>query len=137
MSYTRKTQNVYIIQQDWGQGWEDVMQEDTHPEARARLKEYRENQPQAPARLITRREKVDSLFIGVYPTGIIYADRTHKNGDYKRLGFLSFSTLNLSINAECSPELRTRIKEDARKIQARRGQKYYIDTSENFVILGG
>ncbi len=53
----KKTRNEFVIQQYWDKqyGWEDVTAEDTYTEARARLKEYRENQPYTPARLIVRR----------------------------------------------------------------------------------
>lgn len=56
--YKRKTQDEFAVQGNYGQGWEDVTCEDTRPEARARLKEYRENEPQYNHRLITRRVKV-------------------------------------------------------------------------------
>lgn len=47
---------TYIIQQYTGSryGWEDVFQEDDIKEARERLKEYRENQPEYMARMIKR-----------------------------------------------------------------------------------
>ncbi len=47
---------VYVVQGAYGQGWEDVCAEETGKEARARLKEYRENETQYAHRLITRRE---------------------------------------------------------------------------------
>ena len=46
----------YVIQGNYGygHGWEDETSESNHAEARARLKEYRENAPGA-YRIITRR----------------------------------------------------------------------------------
>ena len=45
----------YIVQGNYGQGWEDVTAEDTRSEGRARLREYRENDPSHAHRMITRR----------------------------------------------------------------------------------
>ena len=56
MTYQRKTQDVWIVQGAYGYGWEDVTAEDRRREALARLREYRENEPQYPHRLILRRE---------------------------------------------------------------------------------
>lgn len=44
----------YNVQGYYG-GWEDVTAEDNRKEARQRLREYRENDPQHAYRLITRR----------------------------------------------------------------------------------
>jgi hypothetical protein len=54
----RTTRDVFVVQGAYGQGWEDVTQEDARKEARMRLLEYSENEPQYPHRLITRRERV-------------------------------------------------------------------------------
>lgn len=56
MSRERKTRDVYVIQQYTAQGWEDVTAEDSRSEARQRLKEYRDNQPEFDARMVKRRE---------------------------------------------------------------------------------
>jgi hypothetical protein len=60
MAYQRKTKTLYVIQQYTGPqyGWEDVDQQETYKEAKRSLKEYRENQPEYPVRLKTRREKL-------------------------------------------------------------------------------
>lgn len=52
-----KWRTDYVVQQHTGgrYGWEDVASEDTRREARARLREYQQNQPEYPARLIARR----------------------------------------------------------------------------------
>ena len=54
----QKTILVYVIQQHYGSGWEDVTQEEILSEARNRRKEYREN-TKYPTRLIRRREPND------------------------------------------------------------------------------
>ena len=53
MAYVRKTRDEWLVQVDYGygHGWEDECQEGTLREAHARLREYRENVPQYPARL--------------------------------------------------------------------------------------
>lgn len=50
MAYERKTIDTWELQLNYGYGWEYTLTEFTREEARARLKEYRENQPQYPAR---------------------------------------------------------------------------------------
>lgn len=57
-AYVRKTRDVFEIQGNYGQGWECVTAEDDRKEARARLKEYRENEPQYSHRMITKRERI-------------------------------------------------------------------------------
>ena len=49
---------LWVVQSYYGDlyGWEDVTAEDTYTEGRARLREYRENEPQYPHRMIHRRE---------------------------------------------------------------------------------
>ena len=59
MAYKRLTRDEYTIQGNYGQGWEDVTAEDTRPEAKNRLKEYRENEPQYAHRLIKRRVRIE------------------------------------------------------------------------------
>lgn len=45
MAYVRKTSDEYRILGNYGQGFEEVTAEETYTEARARLREYRENEP--------------------------------------------------------------------------------------------
>lgn len=79
----------------------------------------------------------DRLFSGIFPTGVGYADRTvEEHGDYKKLGFLSFSTLELAIEKSCPADLAERIRADASKIQAMKGEKYQISTVGQTVTLG-
>ncbi len=55
--YKRKTVDEWQIHQNWGQGWEEVSAYDNSRDAREDLKAYRENQPEAPCKLICRRVK--------------------------------------------------------------------------------
>jgi hypothetical protein len=77
------------------------------------------------------------IFSGVFPTGISYADRQREEtGDYKRLAFLSFSTLVLEVRPDCPHGLRTEIEADAARIQARRGEHFQVSTCGQTVLLG-
>jgi CO dehydrogenase/acetyl-CoA synthase beta subunit len=73
----------------------------------------------------------------VYPTGIVYADRfVEEGGDYKRLAFLPYATLQLDVRKSCPQDLRKQIEEDASKIQARRGERFEVSTAGQSVVLG-
>jgi hypothetical protein len=77
------------------------------------------------------------LFIGIYPCGLVYADRFRvKSGDYARLAFMAYSTLALEVEADCPHELRVKIEEHAQSIKARRGQNFQISTAGQTVVLG-
>ncbi len=58
MSYIRKTKDEFQIWQHTAQGWEEVCAEETRREAKERLREYRENQPEYPVRMVKRRVKI-------------------------------------------------------------------------------
>ena len=80
----------------------------------------------------------DRIFIGVFSTGISYADRLReKKGDYAKLAFLAFDTLQLTFEKDCPRELKAVIEKDASAIQAKRGQRYQVSTSGQTVLLGG
>lgn len=58
--------------------------------------------------------ELNRLFIGYMPAGIVYADRRiERGGDYKRLGFLCYDTLKLTVEPDCTIELRAKIERDA------------------------
>lgn len=79
----------------------------------------------------------DRLFIGVYPTGIAYADKQNKvNGDYQRLAFLRFATLELVIEGFCPTELESRIRSHAALLQAKQGEAFSISAAGQTVTLG-
>lgn len=77
------------------------------------------------------------LFIGVYPCGLVYADRSReRHGDYVRLAFLPYASLVLQIAPDCPTSLRAEIEADARAMQAKRGERYEVSASGQTVILG-
>ena len=57
----KKKQNKYeylfVIQGHYGYGWDDLISTENYHEARARLKDYRENEKGYAHRMIRRREK--------------------------------------------------------------------------------
>jgi len=61
MAYQRKTQDIFVIESNYGYGWEYTMEETTRKGGLLTLKEYRENQPEYPHRLIKKREKIEGL----------------------------------------------------------------------------
>jgi hypothetical protein len=83
---------------------------------------------------------MDRLFVGVYPTGIAYADRARtKHGDYLRLAFLPYSTLEIewSRGVTVPAELQALIEADAHAMQERAGQEFRVSASGQTVILAG
>ena len=52
-----KTELLYVVQGNYGHGWEDLTASTDYKEARELLRDYRQNDP-APTRLINRREKI-------------------------------------------------------------------------------
>jgi hypothetical protein len=56
----RKTRDVWVVQGNYGQGWEDVTAEETFKEIRQRVKEYRENEPGTAFRVKLTREKIET-----------------------------------------------------------------------------
>jgi hypothetical protein len=58
--YTRKTQDTYQLHVNYGQGWEHELSEDSRQEILARVKEYRENCPQYPVKVVKRRERIEA-----------------------------------------------------------------------------
>lgn len=79
----------------------------------------------------------DRVFVGTYPEGIVYADRLwNEHGEWVKLAFLSYNTLELEFRNRCSREVQGFIKRNARVLQDKRGEEYQIDTSGHTVILG-
>ena len=58
MPYKRKTRDVWRLYVDYGQGWEHELDEFTLDEARQPRKEYRENCPQYPIKIVKGRERI-------------------------------------------------------------------------------
>ena len=61
MAYERKTIDTWELQLNYGYGWEYTLTEYTKNEARERLNEYTENQPQYPARLVKKRVRKEAI----------------------------------------------------------------------------
>lgn len=57
MSRARVTHDTWQLWVKYGSTWEHEITESDRNEAKARLREYRANCPQYPARLIKRRER--------------------------------------------------------------------------------
>jgi hypothetical protein len=81
MAYVRKTRDVWEVQGNYGQGWECVTAEDTWKEARERVREYRENEPQYPhqVKLVRERIKQISSFLKDVLTAEMYGYKGDKN----------------------------------------------------------
>lgn len=60
MARKRKTRDVWEVRGNYGygHGWECVTAEVTRKEALARLREYRENEPGVPFKLVKTREEI-------------------------------------------------------------------------------
>ena len=52
-----KYEYLYVVQGNYGYGWEDLISSEDHREAKARLKDYRDNEKKYSHRMIQRREK--------------------------------------------------------------------------------
>lgn len=83
-----------------------------------------------------KRALAERLFIGVYPAGLSYADRSIEvDGDYKRVAFLPYDTLQLEIRDHRSPLLPL-VKEDAKQMERRKGEPFEISACGQTVTLG-
>lgn len=74
----------------------------------------------------------------VYPTGIVYADRTRDDPatrDYKRLAYLNYASLELDLEPDLKGDLLNHVIASAAKIQAMKGQSFQIAGNAS-VILG-
>ena len=77
------------------------------------------------------------LFAGIYPCGIVYADKGREiGGDYAKLAFLPFGKLVLDVEKNCPAIMREIIEKDSAKIIAKKGKHYQISTSGQTVLLG-
>ena len=74
------------------------------------------------------------LFAGIYPEGMVYADRRTKN--YRQIAFLSWRTLKLKID-EPNNSLMPDVVANAKTYQDRKGEEMFLDDSKSSsVILG-
>ncbi len=77
------------------------------------------------------------IFVGAFPAGISWADRQREeHGDWARLCFMPYATLEAEFSKSCPQELRTEIEEQVADFQAKRGQQYQISTAGQTVLLG-
>ncbi len=78
----------------------------------------------------------DRLFTAIMPGGIVYCDkRSEEHGDYLKVAFLPYDTLDLRIYRPDSP-LVPGIVADAALIVARRGQQFRVSSCGQTVLLG-
>lgn len=82
----------------------------------------------------------DALFIGVYPTGLVFSHRgLEKDGDYLRVGFMPYDTLELAEErwfSELDPEIAALVREEVNDMKAKKGQLYPISSCNQTVLLG-
>jgi hypothetical protein len=77
------------------------------------------------------------LFAGVFPCGIVYADKGRAvAGDYARLAFLPYRELEVQFERDCPAAFRAVITADAAKVIARRGEQFEVSTCGQTVTLG-
>lgn len=57
--YQRKTKDEFVIQGNYGCGWEDVNTEETRQAMRVSHREYCDNEPQYSHRAFKRRVKIE------------------------------------------------------------------------------
>lgn len=60
MAYQRKTRDVWHFCVNYGYGWEHELDEYSLKEIKDRQREYRENCPQYPTKIIKGRERIES-----------------------------------------------------------------------------
>jgi len=78
------------------------------------------------------------LFMGVYPCGIVYADRGREaHGDYLKVAFLPYDTLQLKFYENVSDAMKALIESDAASMQARKGEIFATDTCRSHTVLLG
>lgn len=83
------------------------------------------------------QEEKDRLFVGIHHTGIVYADKeVEQDGDYKKLAFLSFDTLELQLEEDCPENLQKEIEKDVCYLQREKGKEFPISGSGQTVTLG-
>lgn len=60
MTYQRKTKDEWrlLCNYGYGDGWEEVVTEETYAEIKLRKREYEENMPQYPYKIVKRRVKL-------------------------------------------------------------------------------
>ena len=85
-----------------------------------------------------RAHRGSRLFIGLYPAGVVYADKAYEiNGDYARIAFLPYDTLELEFTpgGQRSP-LRDQIMDHAADLMTRTGGEIAVSASGQTRRLG-
>lgn len=105
------------------------------------IKCYQKVHRSSKALRVTRRKKwlfpQERLLITCQPGGIVYSDRgREEHGDYARLAFLSYKTLNLSVAHNCPLSLKKLILPNAAAVQCRKGEFFETSACGQGVILG-
>jgi hypothetical protein len=59
--YVRKTVDEWHTQGNYGCGWETVTIDDNYADAKQMLRDYRENEPEYPHRLIKKRVRKENV----------------------------------------------------------------------------
>lgn len=78
----------------------------------------------------------DRLFVAVHATCLAYCDISREvNGDYLCVARLPYKSLELEV-LEPKHDLLPEIKADAARLIARRGDKFEVSTSGQYVVLG-
>lgn len=78
----------------------------------------------------------ERLFCGVFPGGLVWADRgREKAGDYAKVAFMPYDTLEAKFEADCPKGFIPLIQEEVKRMQARRGEAFPLSASQS-VILG-
>lgn len=79
----------------------------------------------------------ERLFIGVYSTGLSFADKgTEEGGDYRKLAFMPYRTLNVEFYGTCDQDIKKDILDVVATMQRRKGRFYETSTCGQGVILG-
>lgn len=102
-----------------------------NPSHKVYERRWKEHARQLSAEAINAR-----LFIGKYPCGLVYADRSvEEGGDYKKLAFLPYHGLKLETYCPRTHPLYEAIKRDAATVQALAGQEYQVSSCGQTVRL--
>ena len=93
--------------------------------------------PLAMQRLAEDKILPNQVFVGIFPGGISYADTSkEEGGDYKRLAFLSYRTLELEIRESCPSDLAEAIRSHAAVYQENPGAALEVSGCHQLVRIG-
>jgi hypothetical protein len=87
--------------------------------------------------MMTEEARRQRIFCGSYPCGLVFADRTiERDGDYKRLAFLPYDTLEIEFEKDCPGKLADEIVAWVKKMNLKKGDEYRISTCGQTITLG-